>query len=122
MAILPSVLLRGLGFALALPSINVQATAGVSNQEQGLAADLVQTSTQVGAAVVLAVTTAAVTGGMPDTQATPVQMLRTYRPGLVLSVAAALAGLAVAAWPRSRRVRTLVSPATEPERDREPVA
>lgn len=121
-AILPSVLLIGLGFALAFPSINVQATAGISNQEQGLAAGLVQTSTQVGAAVVLAVTTAVVTGGMPDTQATPVQMLRAYRPGLVLSVAAALAGLAVAAWPRSRRVRTLVSSATEPERDREPVA
>lgn len=120
-AILPSVLLIGVGFALAFPSINVQATAGISNQEQGLAAGLVQTSTQVGAAVVLAVTTAVVTGGMPDSEATPAQMLHAYRPGLVLSVAAALAGLAVAAWPRSRRVRTAGLELAEPERDRQPV-
>ncbi|MGO4254430.1 MFS transporter [Paenarthrobacter sp. TAF1] len=60
--ILPSVVLLGVGFALAFPSINVQATAGIKDSEQGLAAGLIQTSTQVGAALVLAVTTALVSG------------------------------------------------------------
>ena len=60
--ILPSVILLGIGFALAFPSINVQATAGIRDSEQGLAAGLIQTSTQVGAALVLAVTTALVSG------------------------------------------------------------
>jgi len=36
-----------------LPSINVQATSGIADHEQGLAAGLVQTSGQVGAALVL---------------------------------------------------------------------
>lgn len=103
--ILPSVLLLGVGFALAFPSINVQATAGIQNSEQGLAAGLIQTSTQVGAALVLAVTTAIVSGhghpadaGVVDAAA----MLEQYRPGLILSAAVALAALLIAV-PRSRR-------------------
>lgn len=45
--ILPSVLLLGVGFALVFPSVSVQATAGVRDSEQGLAAGLVHTSGQV---------------------------------------------------------------------------
>lgn len=104
--ILPSVLLLGVGFALAFPSINVQATAGIRNSEQGLAAGLIQTSTQVGAALVLAVTTAIVSGhGSPSEAGAAVDaaaMLEQYRPGLVLSAAVALAALLIAV-PRSRR-------------------
>ncbi|WP_144265294.1 MFS transporter, partial [Neisseria meningitidis] len=44
--ILPSVILLGIGFALGFPSINVQATAGIHDDEQGLAAGLIQTSAQ----------------------------------------------------------------------------
>ena len=43
-------LLIGLGFALGYAALNVQATAGVSDHEQGLAAGLVQTSFQMGGA------------------------------------------------------------------------
>jgi predicted MFS family arabinose efflux permease len=104
--ILPSVLLLGVGFALAFPSINVQATAGIRNSEQGLAAGLIQTSTQVGAALVLAVTTAIVSGhGSPSEAGAGIDaaaMLEQYRPGLVLSAAVALAALLIAV-PRSRR-------------------
>lgn len=105
--ILPSVVLLGVGFALAFPSINVQATAGIKDSEQGLAAGLIQTSTQVGAALVLAVTTALVSGhgqaaGTVNAQA----MLEQYRPGLILSAAVAIAALLVAAAPSRRRVRT----------------
>ena len=105
--ILPSVLLLGVGFALAFPSINVQATAGISNSEQGLAAGLIQTSTQVGAALVLAVTTAMVSGhGSASDGGAGVDaaaMLEQYRPGLILSAAVALAALLIAATPSRRK-------------------
>jgi MFS family permease len=105
--ILPSVLLLGVGFALAFPSINVQATAGIRNAEQGLAAGLIQTSTQVGAALVLAVTTAMVSGhgSAPEAGAAvdAAAMLEQYRPGLILSAAVASAALLVAAAPSRKR-------------------
>ena len=56
--LLPTMILLGVGFALAFPSINAQATAGVAPHEQGLASGLVNTSIQVGGAIVLAVITA----------------------------------------------------------------
>jgi MFS family permease len=64
--LLPTMLLLGVGFALAFPSINAQATAGVAEHEQGLASGLVNTSIQVGGAVVLAVVTAII-GDKPTT-------------------------------------------------------
>jgi len=104
--ILPSVVLLGVGFALAFPSINVQATAGIKDSEQGLAAGLIQTSTQVGAALVLAVTTALVSGhGQAAATVSAQAMLEQYRPGLILSAAVAIAALLVAAAPSRRRVR-----------------
>ncbi|MGR0161606.1 MFS transporter [Paenarthrobacter nitroguajacolicus] len=103
--ILPSVVLLGIGFALAFPSINVQATAGIKDSEQGLAAGLIQTSTQVGAALVLAVTTALVSGhGQAAGTVSAQAMLEQYRPGLILSAAVAIAALLVAAAPKRRRV------------------
>ncbi|MEV7661446.1 MFS transporter [Paenarthrobacter sp. NPDC089316] len=102
--ILPSVVLLGIGFALAFPSINVQATAGIKDSEQGLAAGLIQTSTQVGAALVLAVTTALVSGhGQAAGTVSAQAMLEQYRPGLILSAAVAIAALLVAAVPSRRR-------------------
>lgn len=100
--ILPSILLLGVGFALAFPSINVQATAGIRNSEQGLAAGLIQTSTQVGAALVLAVTTAVISGHGGGADATAAEMLAQYRPGLILSGVVAIAALAIAAAPVRR--------------------
>ena len=117
--ILPSVLLLGVGFALAFPSINVQATAGIRNSEQGLAAGLIQTSTQVGAALVLAVTTAMVSGhgnasdaGGGGAAVNAAAMLEQYRPGLVLSAAVAIAALLIAASPSRRRISAAADHAT----------
>lgn len=105
--ILPSVILLGIGFALAFPSINVQATTGIKDSEQGLAAGLIQTSTQVGAALVLAVTTALVSGhGKAAGTVSAQAMLEQYRPGLILSAAVAIAALLVAAAPSRRRIRS----------------
>jgi fucose permease len=64
--ILPTMLLIGVGFALAFPSANMAATAGVEAHEQGLASGLVQTSFQVGGALVLSVVTAVVTSATGD--------------------------------------------------------
>jgi MFS family permease len=61
--LLPTLLLIGMGFALAFPSFNVAATSGVRDHEQGLASGLVNTSFQVGGAVVLAVVAAIVSAG-----------------------------------------------------------
>ena len=60
---LPTMLLIGAGFALGYSSTSVQATAGVSDHEQGLAAGLVQTSFQMGGAIVLAAVSAVVGEG-----------------------------------------------------------
>jgi MFS family permease len=121
--ILPSVILLGVGFALGFPSISVQATDGIKNSEQGLAAGLLQTSMQVGAALVLAVTTALVVGGGHAAVAgvaSPQQMLEQFRPGLFLSVAVAAAGLLIAVLPKRSARGTLPAPDADPEPETEP--
>ncbi|HZC70633.1 MAG TPA: MFS transporter [Jatrophihabitans sp.] len=67
--LLPTMVLIGIGFALAFPSLNAAATAGVADEEQGLASGLVNTSFQIGGAIVLAVVTAIVAGGDGATSA-----------------------------------------------------
>lgn len=59
--LLPTIVLLGVGFALCFPAVNAQATSGVADHEQGLASGLVNTSVQVGGAIMLAVVTAIVT-------------------------------------------------------------
>lgn len=105
-ALLPSVLLLGLGFALGFPAINVQGTAGVDDSEQGLASGLVWTSGQVGGALVLAVTTAVVTSG-GEGEVSAQAMLDQFRPGVVLVMFVALAGLALTIAPVLRRRRSI---------------
>jgi MFS family permease len=91
---LPTMLLIGTGFALTFPSLNIQATAGVANAEQGLASGLVSTSFQVGGAVVLAVVSAIVTsesGSATDAAS----LLDGYRPALAVVTLVAGLGLLV---------------------------
>ncbi|MFJ3789715.1 MFS transporter [Kitasatospora sp. NPDC090091] len=94
--VLPSMILLGIGFALAFPSVNIAATSGVADEEQGLASGLVNTAFQVGSAVVLAVATAVITAGSGGGES-PAAQLDGYRPALVLVTAVALVGFAVAA-------------------------
>jgi MFS family permease len=92
---LPTMLLIGTGFALCFPALNIQATAGVADQEQGLASGLLSTSFQVGGALVLAIVTAVVTsqtGGGTD----PASLLDGYRPGIAVATLVAVLGLGVA--------------------------
>jgi EmrB/QacA subfamily drug resistance transporter len=114
--VLPPVVLLGVGFGIGFPAIQVQATTGVHDDEQGLAAGLVQTSSQVGGALALAVTTALIAGGPAGSgaggSAALAEQLAHYRPGLYLSAGLAVAGLVIAALPRrARRRRAFV---TEP--------
>jgi EmrB/QacA subfamily drug resistance transporter len=60
--ILPSLILLGFGFGFGFSAILSQATEGIQNHEQGLASGLVQSSGQVGAAIVLAIVTGLIAG------------------------------------------------------------
>jgi MFS family permease len=93
--ILPAVLLIGVGW-IGFPAINIQATSGIDDDEQGLAAGVLQTSMQVGAAIVLAVTTALITSGGSG-PVSSADALGSFRHGLVFGAAVSLVGAAVAA-------------------------
>ncbi|MFM9372009.1 MFS transporter [Streptomyces sp. Da 82-17] len=92
--ILPSMILIGAACALVFPSLNIQATNGVDDDEQGMVSGLLNTSVQVGGAIFLAVITAVVTAS--DTaHASPQQVLDSFRPGLVVVAAIAFAGFLI---------------------------
>ncbi|WP_229797718.1 MFS transporter [Planomonospora parontospora] len=88
--VIPGMVLLGVAFALSFPSLNIQATNGVADDEQGLASGLLNTSGQVGGAVVLAVVTAVLTS---STSADP---LDGFRAAIAVSGILALAGLVIA--------------------------
>ena len=92
--VLPTMLLIGAGFALGYSSLSVQATAGVSDHEQGLAAGLVQTSFQMGGAIVLAAVSAVVGQGTIGDYRTAI--------GIVLGVAVVSLLLALVGVARPR--------------------
>ncbi|MET3962495.1 MFS family permease [Marmoricola sp. OAE513] len=92
--LLPTMLLLGVGFATAFPSINAQATAGVADHEQGLASGLVNTSVQLGGAVVLAVISAILAGAAADQGPARVdQVIPGMLSGLQVIVAITVVGV-----------------------------
>ena len=92
--LLPTMLLLGVGFATAFPSINVQATAGVADHEQGLASGLVNTSVQIGGAVVLAVVSVILANAATaDGPAQPDQLIPGMLSGLQVIVALTAVGV-----------------------------
>jgi EmrB/QacA subfamily drug resistance transporter len=118
-AILPTMVFAGLGFALAYGPLNIAATNGVPAHEQGLASGLVNTSFQIGGALVLAVATAVVSantgaGGSPEV------ILDGFQAGIVVSVLAA--GLGVLVTGLHRRSRAQDEPAAEAAVEPEPEA
>ncbi|PXY20784.1 MFS transporter [Prauserella muralis] len=102
--VLPTMLLLGGGFAFGFSSIMAQATDGIDDSEQGLASGLVQTSGQVGAALVLAVVTALVSAGAVGEGAGDFSQ---FDPGVNLVTWIALAGLVLNVVPLARRYRAL---------------
>jgi EmrB/QacA subfamily drug resistance transporter len=108
-AILPTMVLAGLGFALAYGPLNIAATNGVAPEEQGLASGLVSTSFQFGGALVLAVVTA-VNNATTGADGSPQGLLEGFQSAVVVSVIAAGIGVVVMAL----RGRTRITPAAEP--------
>jgi Na+/melibiose symporter-like transporter len=108
-AMFPTFLLAGLGFALAYGPLNIAATNGVAPEEQGLAGGLVNTSFQFGGALVLAVVTA-VNNANAGPGGSPQALLDGFHAAIIVSVIAAVLG--VAAMTIRRRMRA--EPRPEP--------
>lgn len=106
-AILPTMLLAGLGFALAYGPLNVAATNGVAPEEQGLAGGLLNTSFQFGGALVLAVVTAVNDAAGSD--GSPQAVLDGFHAAVVVSLVAAVLGVAATAL--RGRARPVPAPA-----------
>jgi EmrB/QacA subfamily drug resistance transporter len=112
-SVLPSMILLGIGFTLAFSSLNIQATTGVSDDEQGLAGGLLNTSLQVGGAIGLAIVTAVLTAnGGGDASAAA--LLTGLRPSLSVVTGIAVLGLLIAVS-GVVRLRRAEEPAVEPE-------
>jgi hypothetical protein len=107
-AILPTMLLAGLGFALAYGPLNIAATSGIAPEEQGLAGGLLNTSFQFGGALVLAVVTA-VNNAAASPGGSPEAVLDGFHAAVVVSLAAALLGVAATAL--RGRARPVPAPA-----------
>ena len=97
--VLPTMLLLGGGFGFGFSSIMAQATDGIADSEQGLASGLVQSSGQVGTALVLAVVTALVSTGTGAATG-----FGQFHPGLNLVTGVAVAGLLLNVIPLVARV------------------
>jgi hypothetical protein len=102
-AILPTMLLGGLGFALAYGPLNVAATTGIAPEEQGLAGGILNTSFQFGGALVLAVTTA-VNEAFTGPTSSPQDLLDGFVPAVVVSLVAATLGFLAVTLRRPERV------------------
>ncbi|WP_246644009.1 MFS transporter [Nonomuraea ceibae] len=102
--VIPGMLLLGIAFALSFPALNIQATNGVSDDEQGLASGLLNTSGQVGGAIVLAVVTAVLTSGGGEIS------IGSLRAAILVSLLLAVAGLALSAAGLRDRKRAAAVP------------
>lgn len=96
---LPTFLLAGIGFTLTFGPLNMAATDGIADHEQGLASGLLFTSLQFGGALALAVATAVMSAGIRSSDAvagSAAAQLDGFNAALVVSVVVAVAGLVIA--------------------------
>ncbi|MEU4998085.1 MFS transporter [Streptomyces sp. NPDC021622] len=115
LAMFPSLIILGLGFALAYGPLTIVATEGVKEEEQGLAGGLLYTSFQFGAALGLSAVTAVNVAATASSA--PADLLDGYRAALWVPLAAVLAAALIAAFGlRSRAGR--VTAAGTPAEDR----
>ncbi|MBT2212938.1 MULTISPECIES: MFS transporter [Actinomadura] len=90
--LMPVSLLWGVGFALTFASLMVAGTSGVPDEEQGVAAGLLNSSLQIGGAFGLAIVTATIA---------PATDLATYRPGVWVILGIAVLAIAAQAVRRA---------------------
>ena len=96
--LLPTMLIAGVGFTLAFGPLNIAATNGIADHEQGLASGMFATSLQLGGAVVLAIVTAVMASGVSGSAApasSATAQLAGFHDGLIVTVAVASFGLLV---------------------------
>ena len=110
--LLPTMLLIGIGFMLGFPTLNMQATNGIADHEQGLASGLVQTSFQIGGAIGLAIVTAIVTA-QAGASTDPQVLVDAYRTALAVTLGIAVVGLVVALSGLVGERREALAPAAE---------
>jgi MFS family permease len=105
--LLPSMLVLGLGWGLGFPAMNIQATTGVANSEQGLAAGLFNASFQIGGAILVAIVSAVISSHTTAVGTGEAQgILAAMRPTLAILIAVAVAGaILLAALLRLGQVR-----------------
>ncbi len=96
LAIFPTMVLAGFGFALAYGPLNIAATNGIEPHEQGLAGGLVNTSFQFGGALVLAVVTA-VNAAAAGEGSSPAAVMDGYQAAVAVAVIAAILGVVATA-------------------------
>lgn len=108
LAMLPTLVLLGIAFALAYGSLTIAATEGVSEEEQGLAGGLLNVSFQFGSAIGLAIV-AAVNVAATAPGGSPGAALDGFRAALAVPVAAVVLGAVVAAIGLVRRPATLIA-------------
>jgi predicted MFS family arabinose efflux permease len=101
-AMLPTLVVLGLAFALAYGALTIAATDGVAEEEQGLASGLLNVSFQFGAAIGLAVA-AAVNVAATGSDGSPEALLDGYRAALFVPVAAVVLASAITAVGLPRR-------------------
>ncbi len=122
-SILPGIIVFGIGFGILLNTTLIAATAGVNNEEQGLASGLINTANQVGTAVIIAtlIATSAVRTHLLDLTAhTPIDHQQaliggyrfTFFVGLGLLL---LALLIVLVFIDNKKVQNTSTPAREPD-------
>lgn len=95
-AMFPTMLLLGLGFALAYGPLTLVATSGVAADEQGLASSLVNTSFQFGAGLGLSAAGALAVAGLDSGHGVDAR-LEALRLAMLVPVAATVAAAAVMA-------------------------
>jgi MFS family permease len=94
-AMLPTLFVAGLAFALAYGPLTIAATDGVAEKEQGLASGLLTTATQFGSAIGISAVTAVY--GLASTGSGPGETLSAFRTALVVPVAMVALGLLISA-------------------------
>jgi sugar phosphate permease len=102
LAMFPTFVLAGLGFALAFGPLNILATNGIASTEQGLAGGLLNTSFQFGGALVLAIVTA-VNNANVGHGGSPQSVLDGFHAALFVSVGAGLLGVTAMVQRTARR-------------------
>jgi hypothetical protein len=91
---LPSMIFLGLGWGFGYPALNVRATGGVADREQGLAAGLFNTGLQIGGAIGVAIASAIITSHIASAGPTE-GIIQSIRPTMVIVIPVALVGAAV---------------------------